>query len=429
MQQRQSAALVSGNFGTLQRQLCCMQRQSCLLPAALLQLSAAVSLRDMRHCDQTCLYPSPQINPPLSTVEPIKPRFNHGSTFLTFSVDDRLLSVDNSRRVIAVSENFNNISPSWFNSVTESLATEAPSPSPSPTFSCRNLGNVAPGGGGFRILGNSESIPVPFFFPSSTGGETAASRVPLSVLLQLLAVQHALGEPLNLNGDILDDLVVSNVVALECDGPEALSTMFLWWRLRAHTIYDPDLRPPTFHRVAPAAREPTDTISVVLKRNPSAEIEDERSGKRLKQKGVSKPVAAAAIPRKLRSRATSPEIKPPLRHSFQAKELFGVEQGLTHSINLLYTSGSYPHILQRLSGGNVEQSLVTVASGNVGSGSGTSKSRSGNLRWWWAIRDAINPVPRSRCRVAEYLTDPDSADAFCEFPSYKGGKEKSQNPF
>ncbi|KAJ7769967.1 hypothetical protein B0H16DRAFT_1452339 [Mycena metata] len=133
-----------------------------------------------------------------------------------------------------------------------------------------------------------------------------------SVLLQLLAVQHALGEPLNLNGDILDDLVVGNVVAFECDGPEALSTMFslaapavsnLAARMltfnRAHTIYDPDLRPPTFHRVAPAAREPTDAIPVVLKRYPSAEIEDERPGKRLKQKGV--------------------------------KELFGVEQGVTDS--------------------------------------------------------------------------------------------------
>ncbi|KAJ7016631.1 hypothetical protein C8F04DRAFT_1244878 [Mycena alexandri] len=30
--------------------------------------------------------------------------------------------------------------------------------------------------------------------------------------------------------------------------------------------------------------------------------------------------------------------------------------------------------------------------------------------WWWAIRNVINLVP-SRCRVAEYLTDPDSADA------------------
>ncbi|KAJ7721774.1 hypothetical protein B0H16DRAFT_1473673 [Mycena metata] len=205
-QLRQSAALVSGRFGTLQRQLCCMQRQSCLLPAALLQLSAAVWLRDVRHRDQsaahlkhTCgtsgsclwnscgatrhselhpvhLHPSPGINPPVSTVEPIKPRFNHGSTFLMFNVDDRLL-LDNSHQVIAVSENLNNIQPK----LTDFYDC------PPGTMETLEMSQQAEEASELRDSGNT------------------ASRVPLSVLLQLLAVQHALREPLNLNGDILDD--------------------------------------------------------------------------------------------------------------------------------------------------------------------------------------------------------------------------------
>ncbi|KAF8145145.1 hypothetical protein K438DRAFT_1782180 [Mycena galopus ATCC 62051] len=47
-----------------------------------------------------------------------------------------------------------------------------------------------------------------------------------SVLFQLLAVQHELGEPLNLNGDLIEDLKDDSVVACRPDGDEALNAMF-----------------------------------------------------------------------------------------------------------------------------------------------------------------------------------------------------------
>ncbi|KAJ7804466.1 hypothetical protein B0H14DRAFT_2612254, partial [Mycena olivaceomarginata] len=83
-----------------------------------------------------------------------------------------------------------------------------------------------------------------------------------AVLLQLLAFQNELREPLNLNGDILDDLITGRVVSYLSDGPRALAVMFGATPLRkgttgevtaqmlrfnkAHTIYDPEFRPPTF---------------------------------------------------------------------------------------------------------------------------------------------------------------------------------------
>ncbi|KAJ7877119.1 hypothetical protein B0H14DRAFT_2567952 [Mycena olivaceomarginata] len=45
-----------------------------------------------------------------------------------------------------------------------------------------------------------------------------------AVLLQLLAVQNELREPLNLNGDILDDLITERVVSCLSDGPQSASS-------------------------------------------------------------------------------------------------------------------------------------------------------------------------------------------------------------
>ncbi|KAJ7212897.1 hypothetical protein B0H12DRAFT_1079352 [Mycena haematopus] len=47
-----------------------------------------------------------------------------------------------------------------------------------------------------------------------------------SALLQMLAVQKELGEPFNLNGDTLDDILTGRVVRCSNDGPAALAAMF-----------------------------------------------------------------------------------------------------------------------------------------------------------------------------------------------------------
>ncbi|KAJ7865363.1 hypothetical protein B0H14DRAFT_3600025 [Mycena olivaceomarginata] len=47
-----------------------------------------------------------------------------------------------------------------------------------------------------------------------------------SALFQLLAVQHILGEELSLDGSILTDLALGDVVPRSSDGPEALAAMF-----------------------------------------------------------------------------------------------------------------------------------------------------------------------------------------------------------
>ncbi|KAJ7229380.1 hypothetical protein C8J57DRAFT_1251978 [Mycena rebaudengoi] len=60
------------------------------------------------------------------------------------------------------------------------------------------------------------------------------------VLLQLLAIQVQLGEPLNLNGDTLKDLADGSI----CPVPVQ------------------DLRPPTFERIRASENDPSQTISV-----------------------------------------------------------------------------------------------------------------------------------------------------------------------
>ncbi|KAJ7714799.1 hypothetical protein B0H16DRAFT_1477810 [Mycena metata] len=157
MQQRQSAALVSGNFGTLQRQLCCMQRhfcnclrqsgcvtcgtvtkvpQACGTAGSWLRKSCGATRHATRHSElhQLNLH---SVNHPISTVEPIKPQFNRGSTFLNSTSTTGCSSTTHAEsspsRKISIT-----FSPNWFNPVTKPLATEAPSFSPSPVFSCTN---------------------------------------------------------------------------------------------------------------------------------------------------------------------------------------------------------------------------------------------------------------------------------------------------
>ncbi|KAJ6461119.1 hypothetical protein DFH09DRAFT_1114427 [Mycena vulgaris] len=105
-----------------------------------------------------------------------------------------------------------------------------------------------------------------------------------SALLQLLAIQQQLGEPVNLNGDLLGDLLYGRIVQCPSDGNEGLVAMFsviplpnqvlkthaLAKRMlnfnNAHTIYDPDYRPPTFRRDEPSRTATTADIPLESKR-------------------------------------------------------------------------------------------------------------------------------------------------------------------
>ncbi|KAJ7658185.1 hypothetical protein DFH06DRAFT_1407814 [Mycena polygramma] len=123
-----------------------------------------------------------------------------------------------------------------------------------------------------------------------------SERVPGvgSALLQLLAVQHALGEPLNLNGDLLGDLLDDRVVHRPNDGEEGLEAMFAvtgdasqvagrMLRFRAqHAMYDEEYRPPTYHRLEKSRRPATDAIRVIFKRKADEEVEEQPPAKRAK---------------------------------------------------------------------------------------------------------------------------------------------------
>ncbi|KAJ6530713.1 hypothetical protein B0H19DRAFT_1327962 [Mycena capillaripes] len=123
-----------------------------------------------------------------------------------------------------------------------------------------------------------------------------------SALFQLLAVQNELGEPLNLNGDLISDLADKSVVPYRSDGQDGLDAMFtpvafsstrnvpietLMLRFRReHTIFDKAFRPHMFRRERPSHFPPTDPISVkvpeVLKREGDQLVDDERPAKRTK---------------------------------------------------------------------------------------------------------------------------------------------------
>ncbi|KAJ7090528.1 hypothetical protein C8R44DRAFT_891962 [Mycena epipterygia] len=102
-----------------------------------------------------------------------------------------------------------------------------------------------------------------------------------SALLQVLAVQKELDEPLDLNGDLRVDLQARAVVPCPYDGSLALEAMFAVFPLRSsdsgivlqqmlkfnrdHTIFDAGFRPPTFRRDSPSQFEPSTAIPVTLK--------------------------------------------------------------------------------------------------------------------------------------------------------------------
>ncbi|KAF8174779.1 hypothetical protein K438DRAFT_1939789 [Mycena galopus ATCC 62051] len=141
-----------------------------------------------------------------------------------------------------------------------------------------------------------------------------------SALLQLLAVQHVLGEPSNLNGDIMNDLAIGNVDPYFSDGPEALRAMFpaITWESSkgeklttdmvrfnaAHAIYDPEFRPPTFRRERSSQSEATAPIHITAKRKKDKEIEL-RSTKRRKEEAAASLNPGRKPTRKKQSRVSA----------------------------------------------------------------------------------------------------------------------------
>ncbi|KAJ6512325.1 hypothetical protein DFH09DRAFT_1100099 [Mycena vulgaris] len=101
-----------------------------------------------------------------------------------------------------------------------------------------------------------------------------------SVLLQLLAVQHKLKEPLDLNGDLIEDLLDNSVVPGRSDGDDAFNVMFAALESspaesgvlvqqmlkfkRDHTVFDEEFQPPTFRRDRPSHIQPNIAIPVVV---------------------------------------------------------------------------------------------------------------------------------------------------------------------
>ncbi|KAJ7604281.1 hypothetical protein DFH06DRAFT_1151258 [Mycena polygramma] len=137
-----------------------------------------------------------------------------------------------------------------------------------------------------------------------------------SALFQLLAIQHELGEPLNLNGDLISDLWEESVVPDRMDGTAALTAMFGSTALKAnipvdqqmlrfnrdHTIYDRDFRPPSFRRMLPSIRPPRAPIAVVLpgelKRAGSPLSEDEKPPKRQRKEKTHNDMEAEGVKKK-----------------------------------------------------------------------------------------------------------------------------------
>ncbi|KAJ7186172.1 hypothetical protein C8R46DRAFT_1026046 [Mycena filopes] len=104
-------------------------------------------------------------------------------------------------------------------------------------------------------------------------------------MLQLLAIQHELGEPLNLNGDMFEDIVDGSIEAIDSEYYAARRTMLIGtkpkvlshnkhWNLQKfvdyaedvinnHIILDPDYRPALHRRVdPPESRRPPITLIV-----------------------------------------------------------------------------------------------------------------------------------------------------------------------
>ncbi|KAJ7653718.1 hypothetical protein DFH06DRAFT_1133850 [Mycena polygramma] len=142
-----------------------------------------------------------------------------------------------------------------------------------------------------------------------------------SALFQLLAIQHELGEPLNLNGDLISDLWEESVVPDRMDGMAALTAMFGSIALKAnipvdqqmlrfnrdHTIYDRDFRPPSFRRMLPSIRPPRMPITVVLpgklKRAGSPLSKDEKPPKRQRKEKTHNDMEAEGVKKRQAKKA------------------------------------------------------------------------------------------------------------------------------
>ncbi|KAJ7479047.1 hypothetical protein FB451DRAFT_1172168 [Mycena latifolia] len=168
-------------------------------------------------------------------------------------------------------------------------------------------------------------VPTPELKLFSSAGCTKperSERVPGvgSALLQLLAVQHELGEPLNLNGDLLRDLLDGRVVHCPHDGNAGLEVMFsaVSGSRRAatvlrcllkfkceHATYDEDYRPPTFCCHAPSRFAPTEAIPVGSRR--IGDHGDEKVAKRAKKVNIAPKKHYGAKAVNAEGAATSPK--------------------------------------------------------------------------------------------------------------------------
>ncbi|KAJ7834403.1 hypothetical protein B0H13DRAFT_1914109 [Mycena leptocephala] len=147
-----------------------------------------------------------------------------------------------------------------------------------------------------------------------------------SALLQLVAIQQELDEPLNLNGDLLGDLLDDRVVHCLNDGEAGLEAMFLvsgggpmvadrMLKFKSeHVIYDEEYRPHTFRRLEESRFPATDPIPVIVKRKGDQEIEGERPLKREKANQGKKTANSKA---KAGAKAKAASKAPPKHAPFQ----------------------------------------------------------------------------------------------------------------
>ncbi|KAJ7694297.1 hypothetical protein B0H16DRAFT_1485742 [Mycena metata] len=123
-----------------------------------------------------------------------------------------------------------------------------------------------------------------------------------SALLHFLVVQHELKEPLNLNGNLVNDLWDNSVVTCGGDGKAALQAMYgavndgvlpganhsqqMSWFFDRHTVFDSHWRPPLYRRLRNSQFASTEailvTVSTVSKRKAEEQLEGSKGPKRSK---------------------------------------------------------------------------------------------------------------------------------------------------
>ncbi|KAJ7044305.1 hypothetical protein C8F04DRAFT_1389202 [Mycena alexandri] len=149
-----------------------------------------------------------------------------------------------------------------------------------------------------------------------------------SALLQFLVVQHELEEPLNLNGDLVNDLLDDSVITCRSDGRAALQAMYgavhhdevlpgaNWSQkmlrfFNRHTIFDSHWRPPLYRRVRDSQFTPTEAILVTVSTDSKRKAEEQlESSKGPKQLKLEKPKKLKAQ-RKTKSSSASASVTAP----------------------------------------------------------------------------------------------------------------------